>query len=147
MIWKIKVILLLDNLMQIPITRPKSPKLGRKKSSATSESDGNTSSSSQQGRLSLDEKVLRSNLSKGVTPVHHKKPQRRSLPPRLACAKTSSSNSTASPTSSKAVHDATKKDTSLSNATKKDISFSDATGEEKIEITPPCVARRVTLYH
>nr|XP_027189550.1 protein WVD2-like 5 isoform X2 [Cicer arietinum] len=116
----------------IPTTRAKSPKLGRKKTSTNSESDGNGNSSSQLGRLSLDEKVSHSNSTKGVAPVHQKKPLRKSLPPRLASDRTSSSNSVAGPTSSKAVHD---EKTSLSNVTKKYTSLSNATGEEKTEIT------------
>lgn len=73
-----------------------------------------------------------SNSTKGVAPVHQKKPLRKSLPPRLASDRTSSSNSVAGPTSSKAVHD---EKTSLSNVTKKYTSLSNATGEEKTEIT------------
>ncbi|XP_004498741.1 protein WVD2-like 6 [Cicer arietinum] len=119
-------------LKKIPTTRAKSPKLGRKKTSTNSESDGNGNSSSQLGRLSLDEKVSHSNSTKGVAPVHQKKPLRKSLPPRLASDRTSSSNSVAGPTSSKAVHD---EKTSLSNVTKKYTSLSNATGEEKTEIT------------
>lgn len=96
-----------------------------------SESDGNGSSSSRQGRLSLDEKVVSqsNNLTKGSTPVHQKKPQRKSLPTRLASKRTGSSNS---PTSSKAIHD---EKTSLSSATKKDTSISNATVEEKTKVT------------
>jgi hypothetical protein len=105
-------------LKKIPTTRAKSPKLGRKKNSTNSESDGNGSTSSRQGRLSLNEKVLQSNSTKGVTVVHPKKPLRRSLPTRLNSEKT---NSAAAP----------KKD----SATKKATSLSNATGEEKTEIT------------
>ncbi|KAJ1404868.1 TPX2, C-terminal [Sesbania bispinosa] len=115
-------------LKKIPTTRAKSPKLGRKKSSTNSESDGNTSSSSRQGRLSLDEKVSQSNPTKGVTPVQQKKPQRRSLPPRLASEKTSSSNSTAAPTSSKPICD---EKNSSSSADKKDTSLTNQANEEK----------------
>ncbi|XP_061376409.1 protein WVD2-like 5 [Gastrolobium bilobum] len=119
-------------LKKIPTTRAKSPKLGRKKSSTNSESDGNTSSSSRQGRLSLDEKVSESKPTKGITAVHQKKPQRRSLPIRLASERVSSSNSTTAPKSSKAIND---KKTSLSSATKKDTILSNVTVEERIEIT------------
>ncbi|TKY58140.1 WAVE-DAMPENED 2 [Spatholobus suberectus] len=104
-------------LKKIPTTRAKSPKLGRKKGSVNSESDGNTSSSSRQARLSLDEKVSESNPTKGPTPpVHQKKPQRKSLPPRLASERNSLSNSTNAPTSSKAIKD---EKSSVSSAAKK----------------------------
>ncbi|RDY14609.1 Protein WVD2-like 5 [Mucuna pruriens] len=100
-------------VVYIPTTRAKSPKLGRKKSSGNSESDGNTSSSSRLARLSLDEKVLESNPAKG--PVNQKKAQRRSLPLRLASERNSLSNSTTAPTSSKAIKD---EKPSLSSAAK-----------------------------
>ncbi|KAK7384711.1 hypothetical protein VNO78_30412 [Psophocarpus tetragonolobus] len=108
-------------LKKIPTTRAKSPKLGRNKGSVNSESDGNTSSSSRLGRLSLDEKVSESNPAKGPTPpVLQKKPQRRSLPARLE------KNSV-----TKAIKD---EKLSLSSAAKKDTNSSNATGEQKIEI-------------
>lgn len=103
-------------LKKIPTTRAKSPKLGRKKTSTNSESDGNGSCSSRQGRLSLNEKVSQSNSPTGVTLAHQKKPLRKSLPTRLASERT---NSAAAPTS---------------KATKKDTSLSKGTGEEKTEI-------------
>ncbi|XP_045822318.1 protein WVD2-like 5 isoform X2 [Trifolium pratense] len=105
-------------LKKIPTTRAKSPKLGRKKNSTNSESDGNGSTSSRQGRLSLNEKVLQSNSTKEVTVVNPKKPLRKSLPTRLTPEKI---NSAAAPKK----NSATKKATSLSNAK----------GEEKTEIT------------
>ncbi|RXH72420.1 hypothetical protein DVH24_012104 [Malus domestica] len=66
-------------LKKIPTTRAKSPKLGRRKSlpPAVSEAKGNTNG--QSSRLSLDQKVPQ-NTSKGPSPVHPKKPQRKSLP-------------------------------------------------------------------
>ncbi|TKY58142.1 WAVE-DAMPENED 2 [Spatholobus suberectus] len=115
-------------LKKIPTTRAKSPKLGRKKGSVNSESDGNTSSSSRQARLSLDEKVSESNPTKGPTPpVHQKKPQRKSLPPRLASERNSLSNSTNAPTSSKAIKD---EKSSISSAAKTDTNSSNATEEK-----------------
>jgi len=111
----------------MPTTRAKSPKLGRKKNSAVSETEGNTSNSVRQSRLSLDEKVSQTNVTKGVTLVHQKKPQRKSLPPRLTSEKTSSSNRTPS----KAVND---DKTSLSNVTTEVTILSISTGEEKVEV-------------
>ncbi|KAG4382619.1 hypothetical protein AAZX31_14G113000 [Glycine max] len=117
-------------LKKIPTTRAKSPKLGRKKSTANSESDGNNSSSSRLARLSLDEKVSESNPTKGPTPpVHQKKPQRRSLPARLASEGNSVSNSRTALTSSKAAIKDEK--SSLSSAAKKDNNLTNATGEAK----------------
>ncbi|CAI8605922.1 unnamed protein product [Vicia faba] len=113
-------------LKKIPTTRAKSPKLGRKKNSTNSESDGNGSISSRQGRLSLQEKVLQSNTTKGITFVNQKKPIRKSLPTRLASEKT---NSTAAPTSK-----ATKKDTILSKATNEEKTEIVASNEEKTKI-------------
>lgn len=67
-------------LKKIPPTRAKSPKLGRRKSSSPADSEGNDSQS-RLSRLSLDEKaVLRSNSTKGISPSHVKKPNRKSLP-------------------------------------------------------------------
>ncbi|CAL0319156.1 unnamed protein product [Lupinus luteus] len=114
-------------LKKIPTTRAKSPKLGRRKSSTYSEPDVNTSSSVRLGRLSLDEKISQSKPTKGVVPAHQKKPQRKSLPPRLTSEKISSSNSATSPTSSETVGD---EKTSLSEGTP----VSHATEEEKVEM-------------
>ncbi|XP_057478918.1 protein WVD2-like 5 isoform X2 [Actinidia eriantha] len=63
-------------LKKIPPTRAKSPKLGRKKSSPTSDSDGNSTRNGRSGRLSLD---IQNNATQGP-PAHLKKPQRKSLP-------------------------------------------------------------------
>ncbi|KAE9588997.1 hypothetical protein Lal_00012615 [Lupinus albus] len=119
-------------LKKIPTTRPKSPKLGRKKSSINSESDGNTSSSSRQGRLTFNEKISQgNNPTKGVTPVHPTKPLRRSLPAQLATRKLNSSNSKTAPASS----EARKVEITVSSAaTKKDVKSSNATKEQKIAI-------------
>ncbi|RYR55191.1 hypothetical protein Ahy_A06g030441 isoform C [Arachis hypogaea] len=115
----------------IPTTRAKSPKLGRKKGSINPDSDGNTSSSSQQGRLSLDEKASQGKLTKETVPVEQKKPPRKSLPTRLASERIRPSNSTAATTKSKVV----KGDKTLPSATKKDTNSSSATaGEEKVKV-------------
>jgi hypothetical protein len=66
--------------MQIPTTRAKSPKLGRRKSSSPADTEGNNSQSYRPGRLSLDEKVSSNIPIKGLSPAHPKKPQRKSLP-------------------------------------------------------------------
>ncbi|KAH1244781.1 Protein WVD2-like 5 [Glycine max] len=114
----------------MPTTRAKSPKLGRKKSSINSEPEGNTSNSARQGRLSLDEKMSQTNPTNGISPVHPKKPQRKSLPPRLASEKISSSNSASVRTSSKAVNGGK---TSLSSVTA-EVTLSNARGKEKVQI-------------
>ncbi|MBA0821046.1 hypothetical protein Goarm_017926 [Gossypium armourianum] len=79
--------------MQIPPTRAKSPKLGRRKSSTPLDSDGNSNSGHQSVLLSLDEKAFQSTSSKVISPVNAKKPQRKSLP-KLPSQKTSLSGST-----------------------------------------------------
>ncbi|CAJ1973717.1 unnamed protein product [Sphenostylis stenocarpa] len=127
---------------KMPTTRAKSPKLGRKKSSTISESEGNTSNSARQGRLSLDEKVSQTNLTKGITPVHLKKPHRKSLPPRLTSEKTSSSNSASARTPSKAMND---DKTSLSSVTTEVATLSILTGEAKVEIAAATEESNVLL--
>ncbi|KAE8701597.1 Detected protein of unknown function [Hibiscus syriacus] len=67
-------------LKKIPPTRAKSPKLGRRKCSTPSDSDGNSNSGHQSVQLSLDEKAFRTISSIVISPVNAKKPQRRSLP-------------------------------------------------------------------
>lgn len=77
--------------IQVPPTRARSPKLGRKKSSPPAGPEANSNKAHQSGRLSLDEKV-RQNPAKGSM-VHPKKPQRKSLP-TLPSEKTSLSKAT-----------------------------------------------------
>ncbi|CAK8568625.1 unnamed protein product [Lathyrus sativus] len=112
-------------LKKIPTTRAKSPKLGRKKTSTSSELEGNTISSAQQCRLNLDEKLSQNNPAKGISPVHPKKPQRKSLPSRLTLETISTVR-----TPSKAVND---EKASLSSVTSDVTALSIATNEEKLE--------------
>ncbi|KAK9032210.1 hypothetical protein V6N11_056486 [Hibiscus sabdariffa] len=80
-------------LKKIPPTRAKSPKLGRRKSSTPSDSDGNSNNGHQLVQLSLDEKAFQSISSKVISPVNAKKPQRKSLP-KLPSQKASLSGTT-----------------------------------------------------
>lgn len=66
-------------VMQIPVTRPKSPKLGRNKSTPATSPKGNGTSASQSVRLRIDSKVSQNSLAKES--LHcAKKPLRKSLP-------------------------------------------------------------------
>ncbi|KAE8658255.1 Protein WVD2-like 1 [Hibiscus syriacus] len=78
-------------LKKIPTTRPKSPKLGRKKSSFPLDSDDTNNSGHQSGWLSLDEKASQSISTKVISPVLAKKPLRKSLH-KLPSQKTSLSS-------------------------------------------------------
>lgn len=66
-------------LKKIPPTRARSPKLGRRKSSSTEESEENGHGNHPSGRLSLDEEVSRNQPSM-VPLIKLKKPIRKSLP-------------------------------------------------------------------
>ncbi|KAJ8432069.1 hypothetical protein Cgig2_030505 [Carnegiea gigantea] len=70
-------------LKKIPTTRPRSPKLGRKKNPSELHTKGNDVETHQPGRPSLDEKkvsISQNKPSKGPSPVQAKEPQRKSLP-------------------------------------------------------------------
>ncbi|XP_072959507.1 uncharacterized protein [Typha angustifolia] len=66
-------------LKKIPPTRAKSPKLGRQKSSSSTDVEGTNNHTHRPARLSLDEKVPQNGLKKDSI-VHSKKHQRNSLP-------------------------------------------------------------------
>ncbi|GAB2275471.1 hypothetical protein Dimus_010229 [Dionaea muscipula] len=85
-------------LKKIPPTRPKSPKLGRNKSSATEDAEGESNRIHRPGRLSLDERNAGSKPAKVPSPANVKKPSRRSLP-RLPSEKTNLPNRVEEPTS------------------------------------------------
>ncbi|RYQ94486.1 hypothetical protein Ahy_B08g089402 isoform D [Arachis hypogaea] len=118
-------------LKKIPTTRAKSPKLGRRKSATHPESEGDAISSAQIGRLSLDEKASQSTLTKGISPVNQKKPQRKSLPPRLGSEKSSPSNSSTARTPSKTPN-YTK--TPLSSIATKVTTLSNSTVKDKVKV-------------
>lgn len=114
-------------LKKIPPTRAKSPKLGRRKSSTPSDSDGNSNSGHESGRLSLDEKSAQSISAKIISPVHAKKPQRKSLP-KLPSQKISLSSATNGEKTSKASNQG--KLASSKATTEGKIASSKATNEE-----------------
>lgn len=80
-------------LKKILPTRAKSPKLSQSRSSRIKDSDGNSSHSSQSGRLSLDTKLAQNKVAKGSSLQHYKKPHRKSLP-KLPSEKTTLANTT-----------------------------------------------------
>ncbi|XVE53612.1 hypothetical protein DITRI_Ditri03aG0016700 [Diplodiscus trichospermus] len=129
-------------LKKIPPTRAKSPKLGRRKSSTPSDSDANSNSGHESGRLSLDEKASQRLSTKVISPVHAKKPQRKSLP-KLPSQKTSLSSETNEEKTSKtsnqgkvASSKATKegKIASSKATNKENTTLSDVTNEESSPI-------------
>ncbi|KAL1557264.1 protein WVD2-like 5 isoform X1 [Salvia divinorum] len=68
-------------LKKIPTTRAKSPKLGRKKTSSTAESEENDAPVARPSRLSLDEKFTKGNVAKTPPHITHvKMPLQKSLP-------------------------------------------------------------------
>lgn len=75
-------------LKKMPPTRPKSPRLGRKKNPSTTESEGDSDQSHQPPRLSLEEKLAFQIKPGKGPPSQSKQPQRKSLP-RLPSEKTS----------------------------------------------------------
>ncbi|OMO61654.1 hypothetical protein CCACVL1_23331 [Corchorus capsularis] len=117
-------------LKKIPTTRAKSPKLGRNKGSTPSDSDGNSNSGHQSGRLSLDEKSAQSIISgKGISPVNAKKPQRKSLP-KLPSQKTTLSRAANEEKTSKTSNQVKEKVSASKTSTKGKIASSKATNEE-----------------
>ncbi|XVE97423.1 hypothetical protein REPUB_Repub03eG0018100 [Reevesia pubescens] len=114
-------------LKKIPTTRAKSPKLGRRKSSTPSDTDGNSNSDHQSAGLSLDEKASQSISGKVLSPVHAKKPPRKSLP-KLPSQKTSLSKATNEEKISKASNQ--EKVNASKATTEGKIASSKATNEE-----------------
>ncbi|GAV80766.1 TPX2 domain-containing protein [Cephalotus follicularis] len=116
-------------LKKIPTTRAKSPKLGRRKISSLVNTEGNISHGGRLGRLSLDEKVSQSIPSKGISPVHSKKPQRKSLP-KLPSEKT---------TLSKSINEGKASSSKVTNG--ENNSLSDATDKDASNVTHEAVSR------
>ncbi|XVF35596.1 hypothetical protein REPUB_Repub18cG0159700 [Reevesia pubescens] len=119
-------------LKKIAPTRAKSPKLGRRKNSTPSDSDGNSNSGHESGRLSLDEKASQSISAKVISPVHAKKPQRKSLP-KLPSQKTSLPSATNEEKTSKASNQG--KVASSKATTEGKIASSKATNEENTTLS------------
>lgn len=98
--------------MQIPTTRAKSPKLGRRKNTGGEESEENSGPNQRFGRLSLDA-VSCNNPNKGPSLANPKKPPRKSLP-KLPSEKTSLSGGVVKTTESSKTVD--KQEADLNNA-------------------------------
>ena len=119
--------------MQIPTTRAKSPKLGRKKSSPSRVSEEESDEGTHTSRLSLDEKLSQNDSVKGPSIVNLKKPLRKSLP-KLPSQKTSLTGETRKASSRKT---SISKEMSGSSSQADNSSKSGAAGDvQKQEETP-----------
>uniref|UniRef100_A0A7N0UR22 TPX2 C-terminal domain-containing protein n=1 Tax=Kalanchoe fedtschenkoi TaxID=63787 RepID=A0A7N0UR22_KALFE len=67
-------------LKKIPTTKPRSPKLSKGRTSATSDSEDHSCCTAHSSRLSLDSKMAKSRTLGGASPVQEKQSVRKSLP-------------------------------------------------------------------
>lgn len=128
--------------MQIPTTRARSPKLGRRKTSAGNKSEGNGDHSHQTGRLSLDA-VIRKNPAKVPSLANPKKPVRKSLP-KLPSERTSLPGSLAKATKASKTVDGEETTSNGAGAEEKCASSLEmrtptpiSQGQEQVGITEP----------